>query len=88
MVTRLDDRCIIVQFPAEASKISVLHIIHIHYEAHTSSHSVSTGPLPLEVNQPERKFEHLLPSGAEVNEWSFVSILLYPFMACAGTALS
>jgi len=87
VLTRLDDWWITVQFPAEASKFSVLHIIHVHCEAHLSSHSVSTRLLPLEINQLEHEADHLLPSGAEVYEWNFMSILLYAFVACAGTIL-
>ena len=45
--------------------------------------------LPLEVNQLVHEADHLLPSGAEVkNEWSFMYIPQYAFMACAGTTLS
>jgi len=46
------------------------------------------GALSLGVKRPGRGADHLLPSSAEVNEWSYTSTPPYAFMTwCTGTTL-
>jgi hypothetical protein len=77
----LDDRGSI---PGSDKDVPLRHNVQTGSGVHPASCPVSNSGYILGVTRPEREGNHAFPSSAEVkNSWSYTSIALYVFMACA-----